>query len=252
TVRGNFTYAKNVVQNWEQAYLEYPYLEFNGYPHEAIRGFQAIGLFKDEDDIKYSPRQTFGNVMPGDIKYKDVNGDGVINDLDKVPLTHSNYPLTMYGFGGEFRYKNLTLGILFKGTGKTPFFYVGQPMRHRVDNDWESWDGTNQTITNGMGYMRSEEHTSELQSRENLVCRLLLPLTSTLFPYTTLFRSYPLTMYGFGGEFRYKNLTLGILFKGTGKTPFFYVGQPMRHRVDNDWESWDGTNQTITNGMGYM
>lgn len=142
TVRGNFTYSKNIVQNWEQAYLEYPYLEYNGFPYNSIRGYHALGLFKDEDDIKYSPQQTFGNVMPGDIKYKDVNGDGVINPLDKVPLTHSNYPLTMYGAGGEFRYKNVTLGMLLKGTGKTSFFYVGQPTR--VNNVTEN---------NGMGYM---------------------------------------------------------------------------------------------------
>lgn len=125
TLRGNFTYSKNVVQNWEQGYMEYPYLEFNGYPYNSIRGYQAIGLFKDEDDIKYSPQQTFGEVMPGDIKYKDVNGDGVINSLDMVPLTHSTFPLTMYGAGGEFRYKNVTLGVLFRGTGKTSFFYQG-------------------------------------------------------------------------------------------------------------------------------
>lgn len=142
TLRGNFTYAKNVVQNWEQAYLEYSYLEFNGYPHESIRGYQALGLFKDEDDIKYSPTQTFGAVLPGDIKYKDVNGDGTINSLDKVPLTHSNNPLTMYGFGGEFRYKNISLGVLFKGTGKTSFFYVGQPKKY---------NGV--TEDTGMGYM---------------------------------------------------------------------------------------------------
>ncbi|MGJ1319701.1 SusC/RagA family TonB-linked outer membrane protein [Sphingobacterium spiritivorum] len=142
TLRGNFTYSKNVVQNWEQAYLEYSYLEYNGYPYNSIRGYQSLGLFKDEDDIKYSPTQSFGAVLPGDIKYKDVNGDGVINTLDKVPLTHSNYPLTMYGFGGEFRYKNLSLGVLFKGTGKTSFFYVGQPMNYKgvVENT-------------GMGYM---------------------------------------------------------------------------------------------------
>ncbi len=142
TLRGNFTYSKNVVQNWEQAYLEYSYLEYNGYPHNSIRGYQALGLFKDEDDIKYSPTQSFGTVLPGDIKYKDVNGDGIINTLDKVPLTHSNYPLIMYGFGGEFRYKNLSLGVLFKGTGKTSFFYVGQPMKYK--------DVTENT---GMGYM---------------------------------------------------------------------------------------------------
>lgn len=142
TLRGNFTYSKNVVQNWEQAYLEYSYLEFNGYPHNSIRGYQSLGLFKDEDDIKYSPTQSFGPVLPGDIKYKDVNGDGVINTLDKVPLTHSNYPLTMYGIGGEFRYKNLSLGVLFKGTGKTSFFYVGQPMNYK-----------GVTENTGMGYM---------------------------------------------------------------------------------------------------
>src|SRR5690606_31881783 len=135
-------YSKNVVQNWEQAYLEYPYLEYNGYPHNSIRGYQAVGLFKDENDIRYSPQQTFGVVMPGDIKYKDVNGDGIIDQLDKVPLTHSNYPLTMFGFGGEFRYKNLSLGVLFKGTGRTPFYYVGMPKTYK-----------NVTEINGKGYM---------------------------------------------------------------------------------------------------
>lgn len=142
TLRGNFTYSKNIVQNWEQAYLEYPYLEYNGFPYNSIRGYQAMGLFKDEDDIKYSPQQTFGEVLPGDIKYKDVNGDGTIDKLDMVPLTHSNYPLAMYGLGGEFRYKKLTLGVLFKGTCKTSFFYVGQPMK--IDDV---------TVVNGMGYM---------------------------------------------------------------------------------------------------
>ena len=67
------------------------------------------------------PKQTFGEVMPGDIKYKDINGDGMVDKLDMVPLTHSTYPLLMYGLGAEIRYKNLTLGVLFKGTGKTSF-----------------------------------------------------------------------------------------------------------------------------------
>ena len=142
TLRGNFTYSKNKVQNWEQAYLEYPYLEYNNFPYNSIRGYQAVGLFKDEDDIKYGPKQTFGEVMPGDIKYKDINGDGMVDKLDMVPLTHSTYPLLMYGLGAEIRYKNLTLGVLFKGTGKTSFFYVGQKT---TVND--------ETRLNGMGYM---------------------------------------------------------------------------------------------------
>lgn len=124
TVRGNFTYSKNNVQNWEEANPKYPYQEASDYPLGTIRGYQSIGLFKDWDDVRNSPAQ-FGTVMPGDIKYRDVNGDGVINSDDRVPLSYSTYPLLMYGFGGEFKYKNLTVGVLFKGTGKTDFFHVG-------------------------------------------------------------------------------------------------------------------------------
>lgn len=135
TVRGNFTYSKNEIGNWEQAPQKYSYQEYNGYPNSAIRGYIATGLFRDEQDVVSSPVQSFGSVcLPGDIKYKDVNGDGKIDTDDMVPLSDPTYPRLMYGFGGEFRYKNLTVGILFKGTGNTDFYHVGQ-------------DG------NGMGYV---------------------------------------------------------------------------------------------------
>lgn len=123
-LRGNFTYTKNMVQNWEQSTVKYPYQSFAGWPYEVKRGYVAIGLFKDEDDIANSPTQTFGKYLPGDIKYKDINGDGVIDSDDQVPLSYKNYPRLMYGFGGEFRYKKFTLGILFKGTGNNDFYYT--------------------------------------------------------------------------------------------------------------------------------
>ena len=90
------------------------------------RGYIALGLFKDDQDVASSPAQ-FGTVRPGDIKYKDVNGDGKITTDDKVPLSFSDYPRLMYGFGGEFRYKNLTLSVLFKGTGNTDYYKAGLP-----------------------------------------------------------------------------------------------------------------------------
>ncbi|MCY4780191.1 TonB-dependent receptor [Sphingobacterium sp. UT-1RO-CII-1] len=127
TVRGNFTYSKNNVQNWEEANPKYPYQDVSGYPYGIRRGYRSLGLFKDWDDVNNSPAQ-FGKVMPGDIKYRDVNGDGVINSDDKVPLSYGTYPLVMFGFGGEVTYKKFTLGFLFKGTGKTDFFYVGDGM----------------------------------------------------------------------------------------------------------------------------
>ena len=93
TVRGNFTLARNNVNNWEQAGVRYPYQSWSGVPYGIMRGLISEGLFKDEDDIQSSPEQTFmTDVRPGDIKYKDVNGDGVINDDDVVPLSYSNIP----------------------------------------------------------------------------------------------------------------------------------------------------------------
>ena len=74
--------------------------------------------------------------MPGDIKYKDVNGDGIINSDDQVPLSYSNYPRFMYGFGFEFRYKNFSIAALFKGTGNTDFYHLGQgPSDNRTKYD---------------------------------------------------------------------------------------------------------------------
>jgi hypothetical protein len=125
TIRGNFTYSTNLVQNWEELYQKYPYMETSGLPLNYQRGYQALGLFKDEDDIQYSPKQPWGAVQPGDIKYRDVNGDGKVSSEDRVPLSYNNYPLLMYGAGGEFRYKNITFGIMFRGTGKTDYYHVG-------------------------------------------------------------------------------------------------------------------------------
>ena len=133
TLRGNFTLSKNKINNWEEATQPYPYLSKTGFSNDVQRGFISLGLFKDQQDVDMSPEQ-FGTVRPGDIKYKDVNGDGVITDDDKVPLfAYSGIPQFMYGFGAEVRYKNWTLNILFKGTGNNYFLYG--------DKDGSKFDG---------------------------------------------------------------------------------------------------------------
>jgi hypothetical protein len=123
TVRANYTYSQNLVQNWEKLNEKYPYQELTGQPLSDVRGYQCLGFFKDEFDIAYSPKQTWGDVKPGDLKYKDINGDGKIDTEDMVPLSFRNmFPLIMYGAGGEFHYKDISLGFLFRGTGKTEYY----------------------------------------------------------------------------------------------------------------------------------
>jgi len=122
TLRGNYTYSRNKVVNYEKTNELYPYKEYTGLPWDVVYGYQCVGFYKDEDDVKYSARQ-WGTPLPGDLKYKDMNGDGVIDEEDRVPISYkSMFPLLMYGFGGQISYKQLSVGILFKGTGKIDYF----------------------------------------------------------------------------------------------------------------------------------
>ncbi|WP_394331791.1 SusC/RagA family TonB-linked outer membrane protein [Bacteroides ndongoniae] len=126
TVRANFTQSKNEILEFEESIKRYPYQSAVGYQSGINRGLIALGLFKDEADIENSPQQNLGSVvLPGDIKYKDVNGDGVVDDGDVVPLEYSNTPQIQYGLGTEFNYKNWNLSVLFEGTARMKYFVGG-------------------------------------------------------------------------------------------------------------------------------
>ena len=93
TIRANATYSDNEILEKDEGHKLYPYLYETGFSVSQSRGLIALGLFKDWDDIRNSPTQnTWGSVEPGDIKYKDVNGDGVINNNDRVAVGNTNRP----------------------------------------------------------------------------------------------------------------------------------------------------------------
>lgn len=127
TVRGNYTFSQNIIDYYEENKLPYDYLSITGKPYNILRGYISEGLFKDKHDIETSASQSgFGRIRPGDIKYRDVNGDGIINEDDKVPLSYSNQlPRFVYGFGGDFQYKNFTISMLFKGAAKVTYYRCG-------------------------------------------------------------------------------------------------------------------------------
>lgn len=136
TVRGNITYSKNTILEKDEENNVYPYQMERDYRVNQAKGLIALGLFKDYDDIRNSPRQDFGTVQPGDIKYKDVNGDGVVNDGDKVAIGATTRPNMIYGFGISASWKGLDVNIHFQGAGKTSFFIDGPTVYAFSSGEW--------------------------------------------------------------------------------------------------------------------
>lgn len=125
TLRGNLTYSNTNVLEYDEPANALPYKMTQGYRLNQTRGLVALGLFKDEEDIINSPKQNFSPVKPGDIKYKDVNGDGVINDDDIVPIGYTTTPGLIYGLGISLEWNGFDFNALFQGAGNSDFFVGG-------------------------------------------------------------------------------------------------------------------------------
>jgi TonB-linked SusC/RagA family outer membrane protein len=123
TGRANFTYATNkVLEKDEPNYVD-SYRQRAGRSTGQTWGLIAERLFVDEEEILNSPSQTgFGNYQAGDIKYLDVNKDGVINVADEVPLGYPNSPEIQYGFGLSVGYKKFDLSFFFQGNARVSFY----------------------------------------------------------------------------------------------------------------------------------
>ncbi len=115
SLQGNFTYARNKVITNDQPDQKYPWMNRKGQGVLARYGYVAEGLFKDSAEILNSPTQTFGEVRPGDIKYKDLNGDGKIDAFDQTVIGTGDVPFVLYGFGFDLTFKNLSIGAFFQG-----------------------------------------------------------------------------------------------------------------------------------------
>jgi TonB-linked SusC/RagA family outer membrane protein len=121
--RGTFTFARGEYVEFEEPYYNYSYLSNIGYPTSQQRGYIAERLFTDDEEVLNSPRQDFGStVRGGDIKYLDVNNDGVINADDRMPIGYPTTPQVNYGFGLSTGYKNFDFSFFFSGIGKTSLF----------------------------------------------------------------------------------------------------------------------------------
>lgn len=117
-IGGNFSWNKNKIKEMLEEPRQYANLVQTGNPYGQIYGLEAIGFFKDEADIAASPMQTFSTVRPGDIKYRDVNGDNIIDANDKVAIGYSTTcPEIYYSLHLGAEWKGLGLYAMFQGTG---------------------------------------------------------------------------------------------------------------------------------------
>lgn len=113
----SFSTVKNEILEWIET-PAYPNLSVVGGRADAERGLIALGFFKDQEDIDNSPVQQFGQVKVGDIKYKDVNGDGVINENDYVAQDYGNaFPSLNYAFTLGAEYKGFGINATLQGAG---------------------------------------------------------------------------------------------------------------------------------------
>ena len=115
-VGGNFTYAQNKIINQNEEYRPYDYLRQTGQAIGQRFGLQSIGFFQNQAEIDSSPKQFFSQVLPGDIKYKDQNNDGVVDLLDNVAIGYSaSTPELYYSLNFGFEMDGLGLDILLQG-----------------------------------------------------------------------------------------------------------------------------------------
>ncbi|WP_148373030.1 SusC/RagA family TonB-linked outer membrane protein [Bacteroides bouchesdurhonensis] len=155
-LRGNFTYAANQYVEYEE--VEYPGAPWKsrvGNPIAQEYGYIAEGLFVDDEEVRNSPVQ-FGEYGAGDIKYRDVNRDGVISELDMVPIGYSKDPEIVYGFGASYGFKNFDISVFFQGLARESFWIDYGKVSPFFDNS-----GTDARENNQLAKFIADNHWSE-------------------------------------------------------------------------------------------
>lgn len=168
TLRGNITYSKNTIEDRDEENAYYKYQLQKGYRVNQARGLIAAGMFSDYEEIRNYPTQQFGEVMPGDLKYKDVNGDGIVDGGDVVAIGATERPNLIYGVGLSARWKSFDFNVHFQGAGKSsyciqgPSVYafsqkeIGNILPDLVDGRWidSTISGTEATMNPNASYPR--------------------------------------------------------------------------------------------------
>jgi TonB-linked SusC/RagA family outer membrane protein len=130
-VKANYTFAHNKILFRDEAInIDNPLHKQTGNPHGQHFVLLEEGFFNSWDEINdpNRPAQMWNNnrLQPGDIKYKDVNNDGFVNQNDIVPIGHTDIPEIVYGISFGFDYKGFDVSVLFQGTDNVSGYFFGR------------------------------------------------------------------------------------------------------------------------------
>ncbi|GJH39672.1 SusC/RagA family TonB-linked outer membrane protein [Capnocytophaga sp. HP1101] len=148
-IGGNVSYAKNKIDYRDEPNNPYPWMNETGYSIGQYRGYLTNGFYNTWQEVMQRPYSRFdGNkVQPGDLRYVDVNGDGVIDEKDRVPIGYANFPRYTFGANLNVGYKGFEISVLFTGTAqgsmpldfytRNPFYMTtGAAFQHQYDGRW--------------------------------------------------------------------------------------------------------------------
>jgi TonB-linked SusC/RagA family outer membrane protein len=127
-IGANYSFARNVVVYRDEIPPAYDYQKRTG--QRLGQNFALIcdGIYNTWDEVNDAKRPVYSainnKVQPGDLIFRDVNGDGIINDFDQVPVGYSNLPEKTFGFSLAANYKGFDLSVLFQGVGNISHYYT--------------------------------------------------------------------------------------------------------------------------------
>lgn len=190
-IKGLFTFARNEILKMDEVDRAYPYMQRTGKPFEQYFGLIAEGFYNTWEEVNdpNRPVSIWNNnkLQPGDVKYKDVNGDGIINNNDMVPIGYSPFPEISYGFSLGGSYKNFDFSVLFQGAANSSKkaskkFYQGWQQDGSALDFLKDWSWTQEKYERGenitfphVSANRSQEHNyqnSTLWIRDSKYLRL--------------------------------------------------------------------------------
>ena len=235
-IYGNFSFARNKITEKDEAPTD-PWRMRTGHPLNQQFGLIALGLFEDQDEIDLSPEQKFGTVRPGDVKYLDYNGDGVVDAHDEVAIGYSRVPEINYGFGLQINWKGLDFGAFFRGQAHVSY----------------SLGGSFFPFANGVGKGNLFAKAMDRWSEENPNPTAFYPRLSASASANNQ-KASTRTIYD-GSLLRLSDLEVGYTFRGKHLKSWgcqslrvYFVGSNLL--LFSPWDMWDPESGS-TNGSNY-